>query len=141
MKITKIVLTDEERQDLEQGYKHGQSARYRQRCHVILLKAQGYKAKDIATILDINMQGVYNWVKRYTTEGIAGLQTKSGQGRPKILTQEHEHIVKACITQERQRIKLIMDEITQKTGKQFSQRTLERFLKVLATPTNASVND
>ncbi|CAM3472292.1 Transposase and inactivated derivatives [Moraxella osloensis] len=34
-----------------------------------------------------------------------------------------------------------MDELTEQTGKQFSQRTLERFLKVLATPTNVSECD
>ncbi|OBX80617.1 hypothetical protein A9308_03525 [Moraxella atlantae] len=38
-------------------------------------------------------------------------------------------------------VKLIMDELTEQTGKQFSQRTFGRFLKVLATPTNASVCD
>lgn len=84
------------------------------------------------------MQSVYNWVKRYKTYGINGLQTKTGQGRPKILTHEHEQIIKDCLAQERQRVKLIMDKLEQQTGKQFSQRTLERFLKVLATPTNVS---
>ena len=38
-------------------------------------------------------------------------------------------------------VKLIMDELTEQTGNQFSQRTFGRFLKVLATPTNASVCD
>ncbi|OAV35324.1 hypothetical protein AO366_0750 [Moraxella catarrhalis] len=32
-------------------------------------------------------------------------------------------------------------QASEQTGKQFSQRTLERFLKVLATPTNASECD
>ena len=141
MKISTIELTDTEKQALEQGYKLGETAVYRQRCHLILLKSQGYKALDIAHILDTNIQSVYNWVKRYREHGIDGLQTKPGQGRKPILTHEHEQIVKDCISQERQRVKLIMDELTEQTGKQFSQRTLERFLKVLATPTNVSECD
>lgn len=141
MKIITIELTDKQKQALEQGYQQGKTAVYRQRCHLILLKSQGYKAQDIANILDTNIQSVYNWVKRYKTHGIDGLQTKAGQGRKAILTHEHEQIVKDCIAQERQRVKLIMTELEEQTGKQFSQRTLERFLKVLATPTNASDYD
>ena len=45
------------------------------------------------------------------------------------------------ITEERQRLSLVMDELQQQTGKQFSQMTLKRFLKTLATPTNASVKE
>lgn len=141
MKIRTIELTDTEKQVLEQGYRTGKTAVYRKRCHLILLKSQGYKAEAIANILDTNIQSVYNWVKRYRTRGIQGLQTKPGQGRKPILTHQHEQIVKDCITQERQRVKLIMDELSEQTGKQFSQRTLERFLKVLATPINASECD
>lgn len=99
MKISTIELTETEKQALERECKTGQTAVYRQRCHLMFLKSQGYKAQDIADILGTNIQSVYNWVK------------------------------------------LIMDELTEQTGKQFSQRTFGRFLKVLATPTNASVCD
>nr|WP_290004090.1 helix-turn-helix domain-containing protein [Moraxella atlantae] len=84
---------------MSEGKKQYQTAVYQQRCHLMFLKSQGYKAQDIADILGTNIQSVYNWVK------------------------------------------LIMDELTEQTGKQFSQCTFERFLKVLATPTNACVCD
>jgi hypothetical protein len=38
MKITTIELTETEKQALEQGYKLGETAVYRQRCHLILLR-------------------------------------------------------------------------------------------------------
>ncbi|WP_019672524.1 helix-turn-helix domain-containing protein, partial [Psychrobacter lutiphocae] len=85
MKIRQIELTDAERKALDHGYKHGKTASYRKRCHIILLKSDGRIAKDIAQITDTNIQSVYNWLNRYDAEGIQGLQTKAGQGRPRIL--------------------------------------------------------
>lgn len=90
MKVRQIKLNETERKALEQGYKHGQTASYRKRCHIILLKSDGRIAKDIAQITDTNIQSVYNWVNRYEAQGIQGLQTKPGQGRPKILDEQHE---------------------------------------------------
>lgn len=139
MKIRQVELTDAERKALDHGYKHGKTASYRKRCHIILLKSDGRIAKDIAQITDTNIQSVYNWLNRYDAEGIQGLQTKAGQGRPRILDKQHEQIVKDCISEECQRLSLIMDKLQQQTGKQFSQMTLKRFLKTLATPINVSV--
>ena len=71
---------------------------------MVLLKAEGYTSKQVATILDTNEISVHNWLKRYATEGIEGLQTSKGQGRKPILEQEHLSIVRAAIQQERQRL-------------------------------------
>lgn len=139
MLIRQIKLTDHQRLELEEGYQNGKTASFRKRCHIIILKSQGRKAKDITQITGMNIQSIYNWLNRYEEQGIQGLQTKAGQGRPKILEEQHEQIIKDCITEERQRLSLVMDDIQQQVGKPFSQMTLKRFLKTLATPTNESV--
>ncbi|WP_019672832.1 helix-turn-helix domain-containing protein, partial [Psychrobacter lutiphocae] len=72
MKIRQVELTDVERKALDHGYKHGKTASYRKRCHIILLKSDGRIAKDIAQITDTNIQSVYNWLNRYDAEGIQG---------------------------------------------------------------------
>lgn len=77
MKVRQIKLSEAEREALEQGYKRGQTASYRKRCHIILLKSDGRIAKDIAQITDTNIQSVYNWVNRYEAQGIQGLQTRA----------------------------------------------------------------
>ena len=141
MKIRKIKLTDSQRLALEEGYQHGKTASFRKRCHIILLKSEDRIAKDIAQITSTNIQSIYNWLNRFEEQGIQGLHTKAGQGRPKILAEQHEQIIKDCITQERQRLSLVIDDIRQQTGKQFSQMTLKRFLKTLATPINVSVKE
>ncbi|WP_201546991.1 helix-turn-helix domain-containing protein [Psychrobacter lutiphocae] len=139
MKIRQIELTDAERKALDHGYKHGKTASYRKRCHIILLKSDGRIAKDIAQITDTNIQSVYNWLNRYDAEGIQGLQTKAGQGRPRILDKQHEQIVKDCISEERQ---LSPSWQTTTTNRQtISQMTLKRFFKTLVTPINVSVKD
>lgn len=85
MKIRQIELTDSQRTELEESYRQGKTAGFRQRCHIIILKSQSRKAKDISQITGLNIQSIYNWLNRYEEHGIQGLQTKAGQGRPKIL--------------------------------------------------------
>lgn len=138
MQSLRIELSEEQRQALTDGYKNGKTASYRKRCHILLLNHDGHSNKHIAEILGIQKPSVFNWIKRYNQQGIEGLQTKAGQGRPKILDEQHEQIIKECVNQERQRLRLITQEMQTKTGKQFSQKTLKRFLKKLATATNVS---
>ena len=97
MIIRKIKLTDSQRLALEDGYQNGRTASYRKRCHIVLLKSEDRTAKDIAEIVNTNIQSVYNWLNRYETCGIQGLQTKAGQGRPKILDEQHEQIIRTVL--------------------------------------------
>src|SRR3954468_22390930 len=66
------MLSDEERKQLEQGYKASDHHCLRQRCKMVLLKAEGYTSKQVATILDTNEISVHNWLKRYAAEGLKG---------------------------------------------------------------------
>jgi len=97
----------------------------------VLLKAAGYTSQQVATILNTNEISVHNWLKRYAEEGIAGLQTRKGQGWKPILEQEHLSIVRAAIEQERQRLSQAQQIIEQNIGKKMSRETLTRFLKLI----------
>lgn len=127
-----IALSLDERAALESGYKSSDSAIYSRRCHIILLKSQGLPSKQIASFLDITDQAVNNWVKRYRSEGLDGLKTKPGQGRKPILDKEQDAIkVRLAVQQERQRLKIAKDQLSQELNKDFSLLTLKRFLKHL----------
>jgi transposase len=102
---------------------------------MVLLKAEGYTSKEVATILDTNEISVHNWLKRYAAEGITGLQTRKGQGRKPILEQEHLGIVRAAVQQERQRLSQAQQIIEQNIGKKMSRETLTRFLKLITALT------
>jgi len=137
---SKIVkLTDEQRLSLEQGYKNSTKTQFSRRCHIILLKNEGYTSQEIANIFRITIQPVNKWVKRYEAQGISGLQTKTGQGRKPILNkQQDEAKVRAAVQKERQRLKLVKAELEEQLDKQFSLLTLKRFLKNLSANGNAS---
>lgn len=134
----KIVnLEFHQRAELEDGYKNSPSPQYSRRCHIILLKSQGYSSKQIAEIFGITIQPVNNWVNRYLLAGIVGLRTKVGQGRPPILDPEKDQEkIKKAVKKERQRLKLAKDDLEKNLGKKFSLKTLQRFLKNLSADTN-----
>jgi len=134
-----VKLTDEQRLALEKGYKNSAKTQFSRRCHIILLKNEGYTSQAIANIFRITIQPVNKWVKRYEAQGISGLQTKPGQGRKPILNkQQDEAKVRAAVEKERQRLKLVKAELEEQLDKQFSLLTLKRFLKNLSADGNAS---
>jgi transposase len=135
-----IKLTEQERLELEKGYKNSKNAQFSRRCHIILLKSEGYTSERIAAIFQITIQPVNKWVKRYEAFGAQGLRTKPGQGRRPILGEEQDGAkVRAAVKEERQRLKFVKEELERALDKEFSLLTLKRFLKNLSADGNASV--
>jgi transposase len=136
-KIRPIELSAEERHLLQQGYSKGRTHAFRKRCQVVLLKAEGRTSKDIGLIVDLHEVSVNNWLNRYEVQGLAGLFTKEGRGRKPLLDdQQDAPIVRATITEERQRLSQAKALLEQRLNKTFSPRTLRRFLKNITAATN-----
>ena len=136
-KVTQIDLTEKEQQALEKGYREGKKHGYRKRCQLILLKSEGRSSEQVAAVLGICEIAVNNWVKRYLTEGIKGLQTRPGRGRKSVLEKEVDfERVREAVKANRQRIELAREELQISLGKQFSAMTLKRFLKKTVAATN-----
>jgi len=135
-RINQISLTEEEKSNLEHGFKYDVNHCFRHRCKIVLLKSEGYTSEAIASILNTNNISVHNWLKRFAQDGIMGLKTKAGQGRKPILGEEHLSIVKAAIEQERQRLSQARQIIENNIDKKMSNETLTRFLKVMTAVTN-----
>lgn len=64
---------------------------FRRRCHILLLISRERTPQDIADILSISMPTVYHWYNLYVAEGIEGLRTKQGRGRPRIFQDSDIH--------------------------------------------------
>ena len=138
-KIRKIALSEQERTVLLAGYRQGKSSAFRQRCHMILLKSEGRTSQDVAAILGSNLVSVNNWLTRYEREGITGLNTRPGRGRKAILdVAADEEKVRQVVQQERQRLKRAKVVLEEELDKQFSEKTLKRFLKELTVAGSAS---
>ena len=135
---TKVIeLTNEERRELENGYKTSQSHTFRQRCQIILLKTENRTSLEVADILGVGEIVVNNWLKRYETEGLQGLQTRAGRGRKTILQAVDLEQVKVAVKQSRQRISVARAELKETLGKEFSSSSLKRYLK----KTLAAINE
>lgn len=139
-RIIKIELNDNQRQELENGYRNGKSHSFRTNCHLVLLKSEGRKSTEIASFLGITEQKVNRWLWRYKVEGIKGLEIRQGRGRPSILQTTDTESVKAAVQKHRQRISQAKFELEKSLGKEFSNKTLERFLKNLTAAINESEN-
>lgn len=138
----KVILTKEQRLNLEHGYKTGDSHSFRQRCRMVLLKSSGKLTKDICQIVGIHSQNQVNtWIKRYQshydTLGILVLHNAEGQGRKPVfdLKTESERI-KAVVKQERQKLSNAKEILEKELNKSFNIKTLKNFLKVLTADTN-----
>ena len=137
-KPIKLDITESERLELESGYKN-QKGVFSQRCHIILLKTRGKSSVEIAQIFDITDQAVNNWVRRYKKEGLQGLRTKPGRGRPSTFKPSDEKLVKEVVKKERQRLKVAKELLETQLNKNFSVQTLKRFLKNLSADGNEYV--
>ena len=136
-----IDLTNEQRAELEHGYRNGATHVFRQRCQMVLLKAENRRSVDVAVILGGCAHTVNGWLWRYKQAGITGLATQPGQGRRAILHEaEDAAAVRAAVADQRQRLALARAEVEDRVGKRFSDKTLRRFLQTLATDINASVS-
>src|SRR5919202_9792 len=53
-----------------------------ERCHYVLLNAQGWRVPNMAQRLDRNEHTIRTWLKAYRAEGLAGLRNTPPPGRP-----------------------------------------------------------
>jgi transposase-like protein len=138
----KVILTNEQRLELEHGYKTGDSHSFRQRCRMVLLKSSNKLTKDICQIVGIHSQNQVNtWIKRYQSDydtvGISVLHNAEGQGRKPIFDSKTEgEKIKAVVKQERQKLSNAKQILEKELNKSFNIKTLKNFLKVLTADTN-----
>jgi len=125
-------LTPSERSELELGLRDGKSHCFRMRCQSILLKSEGRTSKDVGSITGMCNVSVDTWVKRYMSEGLQGLITKSGRGRKSIIEDSDKASVLSAIKANRQRMQTAKAEWEQQSGKKVCTNTFKRFLKSLA---------
>src|ERR671926_1556105 len=78
--MIRLVLSPEEHALLEQTRRT--QPHLAERCHYVLLNAQGWSVPQIAQRLDRNEHTIRTWLKAYRAEGLAGLRNTPPPGRP-----------------------------------------------------------
>lgn len=131
-----VQLSGDLRAELEKGYRKGKSHAFRERCQMILLKSEDRTSVEVAEILGCCEMSVNNWQKRYLAEGIKGLETRPGRGRPPILSQQNpEHLQKVQkeIKRHPNSVKTVVAALEADLDLSMHPETLKRFLKKMVT--------
>lgn len=93
--ISKIELTDVEREELERRMKAPRaSKREGLRAAIVLRRADGIKQADVAQELGVSVPCVNKWSQRFDREGLAGLEDRKGRGRrPSIPPEKVDQVI------------------------------------------------
>ena len=126
-----ITLDAAERTTLQAGRHHHPKHQFRARCQCLLLSADGQGVAALMAVLGVSRTTVFAWFARWEMGGLAGLANAPGQGRPPVLTAADTEQVKAAVEANRQQRKEVTATLRQELNKDFSPKTLKRFLKSL----------
>jgi transposase len=126
-----IKLSQEAIKTLQEGRKNHRSYQFRDRCHCLLLSHEGKQVKDIAAILQVSTITIYTWFLRWEQKGIVGLLNEKGQGRKAILVAADGAKVKEKVQAHAQQLKVARAELKKELNREFSDKTLKRYLKKL----------
>ena len=137
-------LTVEQKSSLKKGYQTGKSHSFRKKCQCILLRDEGKTVQELSIMYGVGINTIYIWLKLWKTEGIKGLHTKPGQGRPPkfdLNNKTQTATIKRMVENEPKNLNRVVGQVKSNLGIEVSKKTLIRFLKNLNTHGKDSVSD
>lgn len=140
MKKKFIELSEVEKITLQEAEKNGKAKIFRARCQCLRLSSEGYQVKELAQVFRVSEISIYTWFKRWEENGIVGLRDKAGRGRKAILRAEDLAVIKEKVQESAQRLKIARQKLKEELGREFSTKTLKRFLKSLIVDTKDGAN-
>jgi transposase len=131
-------LTTEELAELNKLYRETKEARIRMRTQIILLAGENKLiAPQIASLVRVNDQTVRNWLRRYESEGIAGLYDEERSGAPRKVTSAYEERLLEIVRQRPRALEQsfsmwtmqrLADFLSAELGIHLSKATIQRLL-------------
>ncbi len=135
-----VQLTSEEIITLQEGMKNGAAYLFRKRCHCLILSRDGYQVKDLAQVFGVSLITIYSWLKRWEKRGIVGLKDLPGRGRKPILSAQDLAQVKRRVQENAQQLRLARVNLQAELAREFSEKTLRRYLKNLVADIKDGAN-
>lgn len=139
--MNRLKLTSWQRRRLERQRAEAGSARLYCRTVALLAFSEGRSVSEIAAVLHVARQSVYNWVEAYTrTPQPEALTDSDREGRPRRLGDDAEALLHALLARSPQEldypnaswtVPLLQDALFLGTGHWFSPRTVRRALERL----------
>lgn len=124
----KLVISPEEKMQLQLIVKKGKDWRERERAQTILDLAAGHKVKMIAEKLGIHEETVRVRRRKWNKEKLASLKEKERSGAPRKLN-EHHRLYLAKRIEDTDCSKHLLSELDHKFGLRISTNTLTNTLK------------
>src|SRR5215207_2969922 len=139
--MTRLRLTCWQRRRLERQLTETRDARLYRRTLAVLEFARGRSVADVADLLRVTRQSVYNWVDAYaSTQQPEALADEDRQGRPRLLGDDEEALLRALLAGSPQglgypdvswTVPLLQEELHLGTGLWLGERTTRRALERL----------
>src|SRR5947209_16024211 len=96
--MSRLNLTSWQRRRLRRQLAETRDTRLFRRTLAVLEFDHGRSAADIARMLGVTRQSVYNWVQAYTLDhDPASLADEGGRGRHLLLDEDQEHLLEALL--------------------------------------------
>jgi len=96
--MSRLNLTSWRRRRLRRQLAETRDARLYRRTLAVLEFDHGRSAADIARMLGVTRQSVYDWVEAYTQDhDPASLEDEGGRGRHPLLDEDQEHLLEALL--------------------------------------------
>jgi transposase len=94
-----LTISDQENMimAIQDEIRRNDASRYDHRLHGVLLVAQGMTCPRVARLLGDSHHTVVNWVRRFETDGLAGLTEGQRPGRPSSLNDQQMAKVEAAL--------------------------------------------
>lgn len=139
--MSRLRLTSRQRSHLRRQLVEARDARLYRRTLAILELDRGRAATDIAAMLGVTRQSVYNWAEAYL-EALdpAALAEEPGRGRHPLLEEDQEHLLEALLALSPQdlghprvswTVPLLQEALEALTDQRVSDDTLRRALRRL----------
>lgn len=112
-------------------YRQSQYYRVRQRAHCIVLSYQGYPAKELQNIFQVNLLTISQWFDAWELRRFGGLYDKKGGGSRAKLHHEQREKIRQWAKEFPKNLRKIGAFIHEEFGITVSKDTLKRLLKML----------
>lgn len=136
--MSRLHLTAWQRRRLRRQLKGTVDARLLRRTLAVLEFDQGRSAADVARMLGVTRQSIYNWVEAYSRDrDPEALRDEPGRGRHRSLDEDDEHLLEALLALSPQdlgcphvswTVPLLQEFLEVAAGRQVSDDTLRRAL-------------
>lgn len=97
MKTPKVAANRNTIMALQNEIRRSEEAMYEHRVHAMLLVAHGMSCREVGMILGDAPRTVAYWVRRFESEGLAGLTEGERPGRPPRLNEEQITTIEAAL--------------------------------------------